>query len=176
MIEFLMFLLGFVSGIFTLIIIVITYMTYQDRKEYLKPIKSLLKLPVKEFKFVNRVKNYVKIENKDYIFYLNLTNQELIIYKGEQIAIVEHRVNKSHMKSLYKKLETGFKKEIYENVVVINGSVLSTNQLTPTQQTDLNVFEPNLDLDEILDKINTHGVDSLNEKELQFLRDQSKEE
>lgn len=147
-----------------------------------KGLDLFIESPLSDYTFVSRTNHFIKIVLGDQILYLDLTKKELNIFNengdSQELLIYTSDLNRSKMKYLFERLREGFHYDIYINVTVINDSVISNNILNNNiteiekENLDLNLTEQQPSLDEVLDKINKHGIENLTQSDLDILNGQ----
>lgn len=169
------FLLG---AIFGSTLITVTYRIIEVRNKYnriIKPIYKFLEIPINEIKFESRKGHLVTLLYDKYIIYLSLDKGEIYISEKGEILYVTDKLNEVECNYLYNKLYKSFDTEINVNVVEYNGITLSNNILIPKEKNVVDIEIDNYvpELDDILDKISQHGMDSLTQVEIDILKEVS---
>lgn len=167
-------LLGAILGAMLLGVGYIIYDTNLKYKTILTPIYKFLEMPISEVTFDSRKGHLVTLIYNQYIIYLSIQNKEVYISENGDIKYVIDKLNKRECMYLYDRLYTAFDTEININVVDYNGVTVSTNIFKDKDnEVEVKSYEYTPNLDDILDKISEHGIDSLTKFELDILHDQS---
>ena len=154
-----------------------------NRTEYTISYKGLdlfIDTPLNNYTFVSRTNHFIKIVMGNYVLYLDLNKKELNIFSenensSQELLIFTSDLNRSKIQYLFERLREGFHYDIYVNVTIINDSIISKNILNNNiseedqENLNLNLTEYSPSLDEILDKINKHGIENLTQSDLDIL-------
>lgn len=171
------FLLGTVFGA---VLMGVSFRIYEIRKNInvsLKPIYKFLEIPMKEVSFISRKGHLVTLLYRGYTFYLSLEKKELYISENDEVIIVTDVYNGKECEYLFDRLYNAFNTEINVDIMNYGGITISNNLIkknklnVPDTESENNVHVP--DLDEILDKISSHGIDSLTQREIDILNNHS---
>jgi hypothetical protein len=165
------------------------------QKNYRKPLEALDSRDLSIFKFLYRQGNYAVLSyDEKNTIYLDLNNQTVTVYKNDVFYFGTHHTLTTEFTIFYNKLVHRFQKEIYIDIVKINNIEYSKNSFSEEMldylksvNYEINFFNevPQsfkeetknfLNIDSILDKINRSGIESLTEKEKEFLKKNSGEE
>ncbi len=183
---------GILIGVF-LYFIYTKFVHFLNIQTYFKkPLEALNNRDLSIFQFLYRQGNYVTLSyDEKNIIYLNLNNQTITVYKNDVYYFGTHQELLTEYTIFYNKLINKFQKEIYVDIVKINNIEYSRNSFSEEMleylksvNYEINFFndvpksfkeETNniLTIDAILDKINKSGMESLTEKEKDFLKNNS---
>jgi hypothetical protein len=192
--DFILYLSGFITG-FYVFSFYLKYKLSQDLKKSKKELDSiysnlLTNVSNGNSKFIYRINNYLRIDtqienlgNVNIFFYTNKNN--INIFRGDDILYTSHNVDSDILQKLNFLLKTKYSVEINDTVNVF-GLVYSRKYFIETFNLNPNIFnnkidepiqkdeEVVLDIDSILDKINSVGFNNLTKKEKEFLNKYSK--
>jgi len=135
---------------------------------------------IKSIKFSQRVHHYVQFKVEKYLLVYILDKKELAIFDGESCIANSTQIDKQISDKLIKYLDSNFKKEINDDLIDVGGYFVSQSYIDEVNKsfTEMDLsdenYEEELNLDDILDKINNSGINSLTEKELEFLNNWGK--
>ena len=109
--------------------------------------------------------------NGKYLFYLNLKDTQLYIYEDKNLKIIKNDYNKKELEYMYHRLYNSFNADINIDVSNFNGSVYSKHLIKDVAKEEVSELVEHIpNVDDILDKINQSGIDSLTQKELDILK------
>jgi len=170
----LIFALGFYGGMETVLHII----KKRDKKEK-DQIESLfinILDNIKSIQFGQRVHHYVQFKTESYLLVYILDKKELSLFQGENCIASSNQIDKNISDSIIKYIDENFNKEINEDIVDVGGYLVSPSYIeevnshyTDEEYDDYEEVEEELNLDDILDKINKEGIKSLTKDELDFL-------
>lgn len=174
------FILGIIFGMFVLSFIKSAYNKYITYKGLVKPIDKYIDAKISDYTFVERRASLVKIEySTDCYILITINTVSISIFIDDELSIYTIDDNKKKMQYLLDRLLNGFYDEIYTNVVEVGGNVFSENLVTFIDDNDDDIAdETDIEykvssyiptVDDILDKINRSGIDSLTKRELNIL-------
>jgi len=170
--HFGLWLSGGLVGFYTKIFIDKYYAENYYKNKYVNPFKEFLKKNY-TYEFSHRNGKYVYINYKEGQIILNIIKHEIYIYDKEENILFSSDVDqiKKDITELYKEICARFVHEIYTDVIKLNG-IFYSKHLYSQENLDNNT-KINLDLDDILDKINNQGIESLTEEEINYLKNKS---
>ena len=165
-----------------------------------KPVKFDTELTKKAL-FISRINNTVvidmRIKELDVVNLIYLMDKNIVcIFKDNQCLYTTDSINKGLQSDILNELNDKFNKEI-NDVIDVMGMVISKEEFQNKIKEISNLAKNNIDIeellkdknetetieddnelkhdiDEILDKINKHGLKSLNYSEIDFLNNYSK--
>jgi hypothetical protein len=166
--------IGFLAGI--------RYISFLNKKrdtEYRKRTEKLFtEVTSGDLIFYRVINNIVELyaQNKKYKVFYMINKRELCIFEDDLCIAISSSISKELTDKIIDTIDKKFKKEI-NDVIVINGQTVSKKYLeTIANPSDIeNIINKNkskLSVDDILDKINKFGKESLTEEELIFLKNQ----
>ena len=169
------FALGFLGGMETVLFII----KKRDEKEK-SQIESLfinVLDNIKSIKFGQRVHQYVQFKTENYLLVYILDKKELSLFQGEDCIASSSQISKEISDNIIKYIDENFNKEINEDIVDVGGYLVSPSYIeeinsqyvSEEDYDDYEEVEEYLNLDDILDKINKEGIESLTHDELDFL-------
>lgn len=166
-----------------------------------KFLEVLNNLKSKKALFISRINNTVvidmRIKELDVVNLIYLMDKNIVcIFKDNQCLYTTDSINKSLQSDILNELNDKFNKEI-NDVIDVMGMVISKEEFQNKIKEISNLAKNNIDIeellkdkneteiieddneskhdiDEILDKINKHGLKSLNYSEIDFLNNYSK--
>jgi hypothetical protein len=116
-----------------------------------------------------------------------MDKQELALFKGEEYIANSTQINPDISEKIIDFIKNKFDKEINDDVVEVGGYLVSqsyidevnsqyktTNEYEIIDEEIEEEYEEYLNLDDILDKINISGINSLTNKEREFLNNYGK--
>jgi len=144
-------------------------------------------IDLNQLKFNKRFNEFVYFSLNDNFLFLDLKNKSITLFdKKSNKYYFSVSLNTNMTKNLYNNISEKFKSNI-EDIIEIQGYIYSKNtfnefnqvmtdilgnfSISKEQEMSLNK-EPMLNLDLILDKINSNGLKSLTKDELEFLQKQ----
>tara|TARA_R110000772_G_scaffold20466_2_gene56730 strand:- start:49264 stop:49815 length:552 start_codon:yes stop_codon:yes gene_type:complete len=179
------FIFGILLGIYLLGAFNIMKNVNKTYKALIKPLDKYINSNISNFTFIERKNIMVKLNfDKEYYLILMLDTNSVNVFKNDELVLYNVKENKTKMKYLFDKLVNGFNDNIYRNITEVNGNVFSNNLLIKENKEKniningkeyLNKSKWDIDnihtptIDDILDKINKTGVESLTKIELKIL-------
>ncbi len=190
------FLFGIVIGVIMLYTITLIIFSYRDKQnintQYINPLNKFMDKYYYNLKFDYRLGNYVyfKYTDKkdDSFLMINIENRGLSHFKNGNIVFTfsENKEVKELHDEYVEMIFNYFKTEIFTNVKNVSGTIISDNHIKTQYLSYKTLYEEivsndiededvvDLDLeyniDSILEKIHTNGMDSLTHKEKEFLK------
>lgn len=136
-------------------------------------------------KFNKRIGDLIFFDYSEYSLVYNIKKQQFFVFREDECILTSQNISDSHVIiSIKNHLHTEFS-NVMNDCVIVNGVLYSrnlfqlnhNNNIRPFsgfafQRNNLNTEPEEYDIDDILDKINNQGLDSLTEKELEFLKSQ----
>ena len=167
-----LFIFGTIFGITITICGSLIYSLEQEHIMFVKPLNTFIDKPLSEWSFIQRVGDIVQISVSEYTVNCNLDDKSVSIFEGTKATIIETKLNSKKLKHIYDRVERGFSKEIFTDVVDINGVFLSNNIIPqdPEGNTIVETYEHTPTMDDILDKISKVGLDNLTQREKEILK------
>lgn len=173
-ISIITFLIGLVLGIK-----LVFYSIKQKEIEEISKNESIFKNILKNkssLKFIQRVHDYVQLNTSDnYILYYMIESKEFSIFDGNKYIADSSKIKESIKNKLIIYINKNFNEEININVSNIGGYIISNNYISSFIGDNYTIKSIDTDevidinLDEVLDKINKTGISSLSKDELEFL-------
>jgi hypothetical protein len=124
--------------------------------------------------FSQRVHQYVQFSIDKYFIILVLDKREISIFENDVCIANSSEIDREISDNLIFYIEKKFNREINYDVVDIGGYLVSQSYLDQVnaqyENSNIRNIEEELNLDDILDKINISGIESLNKKEMEFLK------
>jgi hypothetical protein len=167
------FIAGIIFGIVAVVCLLAVDNNTKEYNKYVKPYKELLSDHISKFKFSTRVANLVYFTHNKYTVVLNLEKKEVYLYEDTKIISTTFEVNQKECEHLYTVLETAYHTDIYVNVIVSNGVVVTKPKSEVDEIVEKNEAHPSVD--DILDKISKEGMSSLSDIELEILKNNSED-
>lgn len=153
---------------------IVFYSIHKKEKEEILKTENIFKNVLKNkssLKFIQRIHDFVQLNTSDnYILYYMIESKEFSIFNGDKYIADSSKIKNSIKNKLLNYINTNFNNEINVNVSNIGGYIISNNYINGV--VDVIKLDDNnvcLNLDEILDKINKSGINSLSKNELDFL-------
>ena len=169
--NFLYLFLGLLLGI-KLLAHLTNFKIDNDNKEvedlYLKILKDKENLL-----FVKRINNFVYFLYKEYNLIYYIEKREIIIYINDDTVGSTSQISTEVADKFINTVIYYFNYYINKNILVSNGTILSMNivmQQNINQEPD--IIKKELSIDDILDKISKHGMESLTPEEKNYLDNQ----
>ena len=169
------FFLGFYGGIETILHVI----KKRDKKEkdQIEGLFINILDNIKSIQFGQRVHQYVQFKTESYLLVYILDKKELSLFQGENCIASSSQIDKNISDSIIKYIDENFNKEINEDIVDVGGYLVSPSYIEEVnshyadeeEYDDYEEVEEELNLDDILDKINKEGIKSLTQDELDFL-------
>ena len=164
------FLVAYLLGMKT-----VTYsISYKSKKE-IKKIESIYKNILEhgeDIKFTQRVQEFAQFTIDKYMLVYLLDKKEVSIFEDDACVATPGQIDPKLNDRLVKYLDNHFKKDI-EDIVTIDGYIISKsyydNMINSNSKVKKEKEKVVLNLDDILDKINTKGIKSLTKSELNYL-------
>ena len=189
MIILIYLIIAFTLGFYIGIKFILFSIEKKEKKEkskiedlFLKILENKAKL-----KFGQRVHTYVQIKIENYLLVYMMDKQELTLFKGEDYIANSTQINPDISEKIIDFIKNKFDKEINDDVVEVGGYLVSqsyidevNSQYETTNEYDISdeeiedEYEEYLNLDDILDKINSSGINSLTNEEREFLNNYGK--
>lgn len=170
--HFVLLSLGFYLGLKYVL-----YKQQQTHKKQLQEIENQFNVILdnkQEIKFKYRIHNFVHFKYKKLLLIYNMEKHDLSIFQKEECLYTSTTIKSEIPDKLINYLLSNFDKEI-NDVTLINGYYITNSYLKKKQKNNNELEKIKLankkrhNLDEILDKINKEGLNSLTETERQFL-------
>ena len=133
-------------------------------------------------RFVSRLNDNslfkIRMDGEEYDLYYLMDKDQIAIFKDKDcVKISDDRVDIKIINSIIDVINSRWRSQI-DDTVIIRGSIIDRttyDRLTNNFNEDENKFnisrnESSLDLDDILDRINTIGFDNLTDSEKEFLK------
>lgn len=168
-------IISFIIGVALGIKLVFFSIKMKEKQEILKNENIFLNILKNKssLKFIQRLHDYVQLTSDNYTLYYMINSKEFSIFDGDQYLADSSKIKKSIKNKLLDYINKNFNNEININVSDIGGYIISNNSIifNGFEINDVNesIKDTPLNLDEILDKINTDGISSLSKNELDFL-------
>lgn len=149
-------------------------------QKFRSPLIALEKRGVDIYNFVYRQGDFVVLSfDSNGLVYLDLLKTTVTVYNGQTFLFSTHSTLKKEFDLFYNQLIYKFKKEIYDDVIIINNVTYSKNIFSADtievlesdkKEKELYVKSDELTLNDILDKMNNDGGwDSLTDEEKEFM-------
>jgi len=182
-------IIAFTLGFFVGIKFILFSIEQRDKKEKSKIEDIFIKIldNTSKLKFGQRVHTYVQIKTENYLLVYMMDKQELALFKGEEYIANSTQINPDISEKIIDFIKNKFDKEINDDVVEVGGYLVSqsyidevNSQYKTTYEYEIideeieEEYEEYLNLDDILDKINISGINSLTNKEREFLNNYGK--
>lgn len=186
-------ILWFVMGIISTLSAFIINKRWELKKNYEKPYLDILQhIKDNKLNFTKRLGDAVYFSGyKELEIIYNLRSSEVMVFDEDECILVSIKEIKSIIKDITYELEERFYREIYKDIIVLNGITYSSNMSKdnfPTDspahringerskamtefviEDDTEEHTENFKLDDILSKIEHYGFDSLNTDEKEFI-------
>lgn len=185
-------IIAFSLGFFVGIKFIMFSIEQRDKKEKSKIEEIFLKIleNSSKLKFAQRVHTYVQIKTDKYLLVYMIDKHELAIFDKEECIANSSQINPEISNKIIAFIEEKFNKEINEDIVDVGGYLVSQSYIDEVNanyqevtedeylqvhyEEDEEEYEEILNLDDILDKINISGINSLTNKEREFLNNYGK--
>lgn len=154
-------------------------------KHYKTPLLALEKRGLNIYKFLYRQGDFVMLNfDLNSQVFIDMKKRTVAVYENDMFIFSTHKKFIKDFERFYFALLVKFHKEIFEEVIKINNVTYSKNMfnlnIIDTLETTLqkkDIVQPDiLTVDDILDKINENGINSLTEEERNYLYNQNKSE
>lgn len=184
---------GAIFGILIYRLLYSVHLSYIDNLDKIAQEKNfeIIFSNVKLISFNKRIGDLIFFDYTEYTLVYNIKKQQFFVFKNEDCILTSQNIADSKpVTSLKDHLHANFG-HLMNDCIVINGILYSKNLFQTQNQNaryipDLekmrelydqfqhNKVQPEiiLEIDEILDKINKHGMNSLTKEELDFLKNQ----
>ena len=124
--------------------------------------------------FVKRINNFVYFLYKEYNLIYYIEKREINIYINDDLVGSTSQISTDVADKFISTVIYYFNYYINENIIVSNGTILSMNIVMQQQNVnqEQEIIKKELSLDDILDKISKHGMESLTPEEKNYLDNQ----
>ena len=169
--QYSFFCFGVVFGMIIYHLILMIEDKIYIRKNFKTPLEDLNKRNLNDFKFLWRQGITVCLTlDTDKYLYLYLDNREIALFQNKEKILSTNKKLKSEFDLFYSKMNNHFNKEIHVDIIEHNNIIYSNNvNFVNVEIKNKKEFL----LDEILEKIHVNGLESLTDKEKEFLNKQS---
>jgi hypothetical protein len=129
--------------------------------------------------FKQRIHQFVHFTSGNYTVVYIMDKKELAIFENENCIAISNQLESKVPVEIMNFIDTNFKKQIDEDVINVQGYVVSKNFIKSMEKpSDIEeMIEDNelkYSLDDILDKISVNGMSNLTEEEKEFLNNYGK--